>query len=77
MAWSSAEAEFRSLAHGICEAIWIKKLFEDLKISVSLPMKIYLITKLSSQLPTIQFYMIELSILRLISISSNRRSKVG
>ena len=41
MASSSAEAEFRSLAHGICEAMWIKRLIEDLKISVSLPMKIY------------------------------------
>ena len=29
MARSSPEAEFRSLAHGICEAIWIKRLFED------------------------------------------------
>ncbi|XP_039018380.1 uncharacterized mitochondrial protein AtMg00810-like [Hibiscus syriacus] len=26
VAHSSAEAEFRSLAHGICEAIWIKRL---------------------------------------------------
>lgn len=41
VARSSAEAEFRSLAHGICEAIWIKRLFSDLKIPVSLPIKIY------------------------------------
>ena len=41
MALSGAEAKFRSLAHGICEAIWIKRLFEDLKISMSLPLKIY------------------------------------
>ncbi|KAH9649138.1 hypothetical protein KPL70_025878 [Citrus sinensis] len=41
VARSSAEAEFGSLSHGICEAIWIKRLFEDLKIPVSLPMKIY------------------------------------
>ena len=41
VARSSVEAEFRSLAHGICEAILIKRLFEDLKILVSLPMKIY------------------------------------
>ena len=41
MARSSVEAEFRSLAHGICEAILIKRLFEDLKILVSLSMKIY------------------------------------
>ena len=53
VAWSSAEVEFRSLAHGICETIWIKRLVEDLKISVSLPMKILVITKLPSKLPTI------------------------
>ena len=41
VAQSSAKTEFRSLAHGICEAMWIKRLIEDLKISVSLPMKIY------------------------------------
>ena len=41
VARNSAKAEFRSLAHGICEAMWIKRLIEDLKISVSLPMKIY------------------------------------
>lgn len=40
VARSSAEVEFRSLAHGICEAMWIKRLLEDLKISVSFPMKV-------------------------------------
>lgn len=40
VARSSAEAEFRSLADGICEAIWIKRLFADLKIPMSLPIKI-------------------------------------
>jgi len=28
VARSSAEAEFRALAHGICEGIWIKRLLE-------------------------------------------------
>ena len=41
VARSSAEAEFRSLAHGICEVMWIKRLLEDLKISVILPVKVY------------------------------------
>ncbi|XP_044478603.1 uncharacterized mitochondrial protein AtMg00810-like isoform X1 [Mangifera indica] len=41
VARSSVEVEFRSLAHGISEAIWLKRLFEDLKISVSYPMKVY------------------------------------
>ena len=41
VARSSAEAEFRSVAHGICEVLWIRRLLEDLKISSPLPMKIY------------------------------------
>jgi hypothetical protein len=41
VARSSAEVEFRSFTHGICEALWIKKLLEDLKLLVSLPIKIY------------------------------------
>ncbi|KAL5777605.1 hypothetical protein ACOSP7_010531 [Xanthoceras sorbifolium] len=41
VARSSAEAEFRAVAHGICEVIWIKRLLEDLKISNPLPMKLY------------------------------------
>ena len=41
MGRSSADVQFRSLAHGICDAIWIKRSFEDLKISMSLLMKIY------------------------------------
>lgn len=32
---SSAKAEFRSLTHGICEVMWIKRLLEDLKIPVT------------------------------------------
>ncbi|XP_060964985.1 retrovirus-related Pol polyprotein from transposon RE2 [Cannabis sativa] len=41
VARSSAEAEFRSVAHGICEIIWIKRLLEELKSSQSSPMKLY------------------------------------
>lgn len=41
VARSSAEAELRSLANGICEAIWIKRLLEELKIPISNPIKIY------------------------------------
>ena len=41
MARSSVEAEFRSVAHGICEVLWIKRLLEDLKIQSSLPMKVH------------------------------------
>jgi hypothetical protein len=38
---SSAEAEFRAVAHGICEVMWIKRMLEELKASYSLPMKLY------------------------------------
>ena len=31
MARSSAEAEFRAIAHGICEVIWVKRILEELK----------------------------------------------
>ncbi|XP_074344458.1 secreted RxLR effector protein 161-like [Apium graveolens] len=41
VARSSAEAELRSLANGICEAIWIKRLLYELRISISIPIKIY------------------------------------
>ncbi|XP_073041799.1 uncharacterized protein [Primulina eburnea] len=41
VARSSAEAEFRSLAHRICEVLWIKKLLLELKISESVPMKMH------------------------------------
>ncbi|KAL6333802.1 hypothetical protein AAG906_028988 [Vitis piasezkii] len=41
VARSSAKAEYRAMAHGICEAIWIKRLLEELKISYEFPMRLY------------------------------------
>lgn len=41
VARSSAEAEFRSVAHGICEVLWIRRVFEELKISTPPPIKVY------------------------------------
>lgn len=38
---SSTEAEFKALAHGICEATWLKRLPEELKVIVSPPIKVY------------------------------------
>ena len=38
---SSAEAEFRAIAHGICEVLWIKQLLEELKAASPLPMKVF------------------------------------
>lgn len=39
VARSSVEAELRSLANGICEGIWLKRLLEDLKITACGPIK--------------------------------------
>ena len=41
VARSSAEAEFRALAHGICEAIWIKRVLEELEVPITTPMRVY------------------------------------
>lgn len=41
MARSSAEAEFRAIALGICELLWIKQLLGELKIVWNQPMKLY------------------------------------
>lgn len=30
VAWSSAEAEYRITAHGVCEPLWLENLLQDL-----------------------------------------------
>ena len=32
VARSSAEVEFKAMAHGMCELLWLKKLLEELNI---------------------------------------------
>ena len=41
VARSSAEAEFRALANGVCEGLWLKRFFEDLKIQLPLPIQVF------------------------------------
>ena len=41
VARSSAEAKFRSVAHGICKALWVKHFLEEVKITCVLPMRMY------------------------------------
>ena len=41
MARSSAESEFKATAHGICELLWLKIIFDDLKVEWQSPMKLY------------------------------------
>ena len=38
---SSAEAEFKAMALGICELLWLKIILEDLKIQWEAPMRLY------------------------------------
>jgi len=38
---SSAEAEFRTMAQGICELLWLKIILEDLRIKSDDPMRLY------------------------------------
>ncbi|RVW63221.1 Retrovirus-related Pol polyprotein from transposon RE1 [Vitis vinifera] len=38
---SSAEAEFRAMAHDICEEIWLRRVLKELKISDEEPMKMF------------------------------------
>ena len=41
VARSSAEAEFRAMALGVCELLWLKIILEDLNIEWEGPMKLY------------------------------------
>ena len=41
MTRSSAEVEFRDVAQGMCEVIWIRRILQELKVSEALPMKLY------------------------------------
>ena len=41
VARSSIEAEFRAMAQGICELLWLKIILEDLKIKWDGPMKLF------------------------------------
>lgn len=41
VARSSAEAEFRAIALGICEGIWLKRVLEEIGVHSILPVKMY------------------------------------
>lgn len=40
IARSSAETELRSVAHDVCEALWLRMLLEELKINTRMPLKL-------------------------------------
>ncbi|KAL6327175.1 hypothetical protein AAG906_015214 [Vitis piasezkii] len=41
VARSSAEVEFKAIAQGMCEGLWLQKLLEELHITIDLPIKLY------------------------------------
>ena len=41
MAISNAEAELRSMAHGICEIMWMKMLLEEIRAEVQKPILLH------------------------------------
>ncbi|KZV22301.1 Cysteine-rich RLK (receptor-like protein kinase) 8 [Dorcoceras hygrometricum] len=41
VARSSAEAEYRAMAHGLCELIWIRRVLQELKMDVPHPMQLF------------------------------------
>ena len=41
LARSNAEAEFRAMAQGICELLWLRILLKDLKVEEKGPMRLY------------------------------------
>ena len=45
VARSSAEAEFRAMAQGVCELLWMKIILEDLKIKYEAPIGLVCVNK--------------------------------
>ncbi|KAJ7967937.1 Retrovirus-related Pol polyprotein from transposon TNT 1-94 [Quillaja saponaria] len=41
VARSSAEAEYRAMAHRTCELLWLKRLMEDLRLTIEKPLMLY------------------------------------
>ena len=47
VARSSAEAEYRAMANGVCEMLWLKRILEELRMLVNMTMKLYCDNKVS------------------------------
>ncbi|RVX08107.1 Retrovirus-related Pol polyprotein from transposon RE1 [Vitis vinifera] len=72
VARSSAESEFRAIAQGLCELLWLKIILDDLRIKWDGPMKLYCDNKSLSILLITLYNTIGQNILRLIDISSKK-----
>ena len=62
VARSSAEVEYRAMAHTSCELMWIKHILEELKFVVKVPMTMHCDNKQQFTLPPILCSMSEPSI---------------
>ena len=45
VARSNAKAEYRAMANGVCEMLWLKRILEELQIPINMPMKLYCANK--------------------------------
>lgn len=76
VAGSSAEAESRSVAHEICEVMWIKRFLEELKVS-TLQQKSTVIIRLQLQWLITQFFMTKQNTLKLTNTLLKKRLIAG
>ena len=74
VARSSAKAEFRAVAHGICEITWIRRLLEELKMTSSSPMKLYCDNKATISVAHNPFSMTAPNMWKWTSISLKRKN---
>jgi len=53
---SSAEAEYRSMAHTVAELVWLNGLLKELRMDVQLPMKLFCENKAGLQIAANPMY---------------------
>ena len=61
VARSSAEAELRAIAHGICEGLRLKMLLQELEITMEMPIRVFSDNKAAISISHNLFIMIELN----------------
>ena len=72
VARSSTESEFRVIAQGLCELLWLKIILDDLKVKWECPMKLYCDNKSAINIAHNPIQHNRRSILKLIEISSRK-----
>ena len=76
IARSIAKVESRSVAHGICEVLWLQIFLEELEVMVKLPLRIYCDNKAAINISHNQFIIIGRCMLKLIGISSSKKLRM-